>query len=305
MRAVLVLLALAIPARAADFDLPGLPARLALQGGGGLCDSKELRSELAYRFLRVVGASEPHDVKAACESSSDALVLKLSSVNGAGIAKFTVDRSPGSEDSHTAFLAAAAVAKDAEVIRAALDIYVYRNADLADAGARALYYDDRAGEASEYLAQALESDLEPAALYFGLYQASAKLGRPEQAKWYLEAFLKASGHKAKDLTDRQVKPLVAVSASGSSGGTAADDGFAEYERLARAHQWHSALYRLKAIVAAAPWYEPAYVALAQSYDRIGWKRLVPIWRARAVFVRGLNRDAALGRSVEERLDAFQ
>jgi hypothetical protein len=304
VRALLLLLLLSGSAQAADYDLPGLPARAALSGGSGLCVSPELRSELAYRFLRVVDASQPHDITVECAADSKALVLKLYSVNGVGIAKFTIERSAGSADAHTAFIAANAVAKDADVIEAALDLYVERNADLADAGEQDLFGDDGA-QASDHLERALESDLNAAPLYFGLYEASAEIGRPEQAKWYLEAFLKASRHKAEDLTDRQILPLIRAQASGSSGASLADGEFQEYQRLAQAHHWHSALQKLKDIIALAPWYEPAYVSLAQSYDRIGWKRLAPIWRARAKFARALNRDADLGRSVEERLDEIE
>lgn len=286
-----------------DYDLPGLPVRIALSGSAPLCRSRELHAELAYRFLRVVGAGDSRDLSIECEESSDAFVLNIYGHGHRGVRRISVERSEGTRDAQTAFLAANAAAKSSVVIEAALDIYVARNADLGAAGSDDFSREDWP-RAIEHLGQALESDLNAAPLYFGLYKANAELGRPDQAKWYLEAFLKASGRKASELTDEQVMPLIRVQASGSTARSLADGRFHEYEQLARSHQWHAALYKLKEIVALAPWYEPAYVSLAQSYDRIGWKRLVPIWRARASFVRKLNKDGDLGKAVVQRLDAL-
>jgi hypothetical protein len=297
-----LLLTLAASAAAYEYDLPALPVRVAFSGGGQTCQSEALRGELAYRFLRVGDARESSELDIRCHESAALLVLDVYA-SGRGIGRFKVERSAGSDERTTAYLAAAAAAKDSEVIAAALDAYVARNASLAAAGADDLSAGTDWSLAAQHLAAALDSDLPAAPIYFGLYRAHAELGHPIKAKWYLEAFLRAAARRPSELTDAQARPLIKAQASGASDAADADSRFAEYSGLASRKQWHAALYQLREIVAQAPWYEPAYVSLAQSYDRIGWKRLAIIWRARAVFARKLNKDARLGKEIEARLDA--
>lgn len=297
-----LVLCLARPARAADsFDLPALPVRVSLSGDGTICGSTELLGRMRYRFLRVNEGSF-NDLTMACSESSDALVLTVRDPGGRGV-ELTIDKSPNVDGDAIAYLAAATAAKDPKVIELSLTAYVAHNAEIAAAG-----YDDFArqdwAQAAEHLNQGLESQLKPAPALFGLYRANAALGKPRAAKWFLEAFLKASGRKPSDLTDEQARPLAAARLGAPDTDDDAAAVMSDYASLVAQHQWHRALYTLHELVVRAPWYEPAYRSLAQAYRRLGWKRLAKIWNARAKLVRRTNGDKKLGRKLEERVAAL-
>lgn len=293
---------LAVPARAEErYSLPALPVMVSLSGDGILCGSPELLSHLNYRFLHVVASGDGDDLQLTCSESSSQLVLDVRD-GSKGIGRFRIERSGSSKTATTAYLAAHAVAKDKEVVAAALNAYVERNARLADIGAQELQQGNWSAAADD-LNRSLESELKPATLYYWLYRAEAEMGHPVRAKWFLAAFLKAQGLKASELTDEQVAPLTKLLRSGAKDDlTQPDADFDAYQAAAAEHDWHRALYQLRQIVARAPWYEPAYVSLAQTYKGIGWKRLAGVWAERAAFAGRLNKDEGLGRDIEIRAD---
>lgn len=301
---MLPLLWLAAAASAASYDLPALPVRLALSGGDGVCASQALRERLEYRFLRVVGPGVPADLEAACAQTAEGLSLTVDAPGGA--VELTTKIPDGATADQVAYLAAGSLARDPDVVDAALEAYLRFNADLAAAGA-----DDFAAKDWEktlfHMQRALESDVNPPPIYFALYSAEAGLKHPLRAKWYLAAFLLASKKKASQLTDKQAWPLAGAQAQTKArdDAAAADDEFARYQELAKAHRWHDALNALRDIVGKAPWYEPAYRSLAQSYRAIGWKRLAKLWKARADFAAKVDKDKALGKAIEARLDALR
>jgi len=295
-------LALLVPAAANAYEVASLPARASFSGAGQLCGSTALRNNLSARFWWIVAPDDSSDLQIKCEESPEALVLKVYA-RGQGL-KFTVERNPQSSDDNIAFLAGSAVARDSEVIAAVLDAFLARNAALADAGNREFAASDWSDTVA-HLGVGLESELSSAPIYFGLYRAHAELSHPIKAKWYLEAYLRASGLDPAKLTDEQVRPLLKAEASGAMDSDDADASFGEYQNLAAAHHWDAAFQKLREIVAAAPWYEPAYVSLAQSFDANGWKRLTKIWRARAVFVINVNKDTRLGKDIEARLESIR
>lgn len=296
----LTLLLLWTPARAES--LPALPVLVSLtRHSGPLCASSELLAHLNYRFRRVVPPGEGDDIQLTCSENSEQLVVDVRA-GAKGIGRFRVERTPSSSAWNTAYLAAHAVAKDPEVIAAALDAYAHRNALLAENAAGDLLA-GRWSYAAAMFSRGLESDVKPSVVYYGLYRAEAEMGHPTRAKWYLSAFLKSSGRKTTSLSDEQIAPLAKALRSGAKEDFSQPDAdFDEYLTSAAAQDWHRALYELHQIVANAPWYEPAYVSLAESYKGLGWKRLASIWGERAAFVGRVDKDADLGRDIELRAD---
>lgn len=297
----LLLALLSAPAIANAIELPQLPVRVAFSGNGATCESRAMFDNLNSRFWRVVGPDDRSDIRIECVEDSDGLSLKVYAA-GKG-AEFTVERTPSSTPQEMAYLAAKAASEDPEIGAAALGLYLARNAQWAAYGSDEFASADWQG-AARYFSAGLESELNLSPLYFGLYRAHAELSHPVRAKWYLEAYLRAGKLTPSALTKEQALPLIKAQASGAQDAGDADAAFAEYQSLASAHRWDAALQKLREVVELAPWYEPAYVSLAESYDRIGWKRLAKLWKARAVFVRGLNKDARLGKDLETRLDEF-
>ena len=300
MLALLASLALGTAARAES--LPALPVMVSLSHEGGtVCGSADLASHLDYRFLRVVPRGQGDDLQLTCSERSDEVILDVRA-GARGIGRFRVERSPSSPARTTAYLAAHAVAKDREVIAAALDAFTARNALLAENAASDLLA-ERWSYAAAMFARGLESDIDPSVLYFGLYKAEAGAGHPARAKWYLAAFLTTQRKGASDLSDDQAAPLARVLRSGAvEDASRADGDFAQYQDAASARDWHRALSLLHRVVEEAPWYEPAYVSLARSYESLGWDHLAAIWKKRAALVGRMNKDAVLGREIEARVD---
>jgi hypothetical protein len=295
----LLLALLAIPTAAMGAELPQLPVRASFSGDGPICASSDMRQYLDSRFWRIVGPGDSSDLQIECTETSGGIALKVHAP-GKG-AKFTVERTPSSTPREMAYLAVKAAADDAEIGAAALGAYLARNAQWAALGSDNFAAADWVN-AARYLSVGLESELNLSPLYFGLYRAHAELSHSIRAKWYLEAYLRAADLSPSVLTKEQALPLIKAEASSAEDVGDADAAFAEYQALASAQRWDAALQKLHDIVEIAPWYEPAYVSLAESYNRIGWKRLAKLWKARAVFVHRLNKDARLGKNVEARLD---
>lgn len=296
-------LAMALAAAAsADFRPPRLPATLGFTGSGEVCGSQELVDHLRGRFFRVVDADQRADLYASCVLRDGELKLSFYDARKNGLSALGVEREPNTPVGATAFLAATDAQRDKKVVAAALDAFVVANADLADAGSQ----DFASGNwqsAAIHLARGLETELNHAPLYFGLYRSHAELAHPAQAKWFLAAFLKESGTSASSLSDEQAAPLLRAQASRGAGPDV-EARYRDYERLAREERWDAAYDALRELIADAPWYEPAYRSLAESYKKLGWKRLQKIWERRLDFVKRLNKDRKLGRAIEARLRAL-
>lgn len=301
MRALL-LLVLAAPA-AAEFQPPKLPATLGFSGSGHLCGSSQLREHLRGRFFRLVDADQRADLFAACTIKGGELKLSFYDREKKGFSALGVELEADMPVEGVAFLAATDAQRDEKVVAAALDAYVVANSDVADAGARD-FSAGRWSDATVHFARALESELNAAPMYFGLYRAHAELGHPNQAKWFLAAFLKESKSDVSRLTDEQARPLLVAQAKGPSAGPDVDARFRDYQRLVREERWDAAYDALRELVADAPWYEPAYRSLEESYDKLDWTRLAKIWKKRSAFARKVNKDKELGREIERRLRAL-
>lgn len=291
----LFLLLLAAPAAA--YDLPALPVYVELHGASPVCGSQALLDNLNSRFTRVT--SDNPDLHISCREGED-LILEVRTAAGKGIARFTVEISPTSKPETLAYLGAAHLAKDRDVIDAALSASMAHNANLAGPAAEFLAQGDLIRAAGHFTA-ALESDLDPRVLYYGLYLTAARRGRLRDAKWHLAAFAKSSELAPRDLTDEQLRAFIDARNAGGDRPADTDATFLEYENAARAHKWNEALYHLRELLVDAPWYEPAYHALARTYEAAKWKRLAKHWEKRASFVRKLNKDAGLGEDIEKRL----
>lgn len=291
---------LLLVAAAFSYDLPVLPGYVRLTQDSQLCSGSPLYDELRARFFKVFEGAGRADLLIRCAGDRD-MVLEVRHGNGKGIARFRVEASNSSKPETLAYLAAAHVARDAEAIDAVLHSYFTRNADVAVAGAMALDAGDLQS-AHVHLNDALESELEAAHIYFGLYKTMSLGGHPRSAKWYLAAFLKSSGRRVKDLTEEDIAPLLAGRDSDKENWKRADITFEQYKDAAANGNWNRAVFLLRKIVVQTPWYEPAYHALARSYDTMGWKRLAKHWEGRARFVSKLNADKDLSEQIERRAD---
>lgn len=151
-------------------------------------------------------------------------------------------------------------------------------------------------EAAELLHLALESPVEPPALYFGLAKAYAGLGLADQAYWYFSAYLEASRQDPDDAAGKAREILGAIADA-----PAREPRDAEISRrwrdAAGAEDWNGALVLQKTLALETPWDEKLYERTADAYQKLGWSALEDNWRRRLRLVRGVN----AGRARMERL----
>lgn len=288
MRAAgLLLLALASAAGAeAPINLPLLPVHARLDAGGGssFCASEELKRGLAgWAFSNVFRSGEyspTTDLVVACAPYDEGRVqFSVKDRDGADVESFR-SKVTGAQFEGIAFLVARRLAESRKTIEAAL---VAHRADLrataAQGGAQAIADGDWAAAArSLYLA--LESNAEPAPLYFGLYMAHAKLGHVLQARWYLLVFCEAVGKRPDQLNDAQLAPLREMTRARGDDGFAAAS-MAGWRRLIAEGKGADAMFLLKDILERAPWTVAGYDAMADAYGKLRWGPLEDGWRQRA------------------------
>lgn len=292
--ALLLALCLAGPARAEEpVSLPLLPihARLDAGPGAAFCSSDELKAALAgWAFASVFRSGEYSpvtDLVVTCtRHDAGRALISVTDRDGAPVEDFRTKITDSRQDfDGIAFLVARRLAKGRKTIEAALVAHrANLRASAAERGAQALADSDWA-TAADSLYRALESDAEPAALYYGLYVAHARLGSALRARWYLLLYCEAVDKRPDELTPAQLAPLLSIVRASRS-----DDGFAaasmsEWRRLVAEKRGHDAAFLLKSILERAPWTVDGYFALADVCEEIRWGPLEDGWRKRGKLAR--------------------
>lgn len=303
-RTVALLLLTAVPAAAKSYQLPRLPARVALlDDGSPFCASEPLRERLeAFAFGSVArGESEPDlTVRCAAHDARRALV-SVEDWKGRVADSFKVKISPDPRHFEaTGFLVARRLAGSRKVISPALKAY---RANVRRAEGKAGEEDfasARWTDASRRLYAALESDAPAEPFYFGLHAAHARLGHEARARWYLLAFCAASGKRPDRLEKAQLAYLRELAPAPPQPWT--PDALAELERLRGERLWASALEHLKGVVERAPWTVAAYDGIADIYETLKWDELEEPWRERGRIARRVNADKRLQESLLDALD---
>lgn len=292
-------LSLAGPARADEpVSLPLLPvhARLDADRGAAFCSSDEFKTALAGWAFASVSRSSEHslvtDLIVTCaRHDKGRALISVTDRDGAPVEAFKTKITDSRQDfDGIAFLVARRLAKGRRTIEAALVAHRsnLRNS-AAQRGAQALAAADWTGAAGS-LYRALESDADPAPLYYGLYVAHARLGDVLLGRWYLLAYCEAASKRPDQLTDEQLRPLREITRAQRS-----DDGFAgasmsRYRRLAAEKRGAEAMRLMKQILEKAPWVVEGYEALADGYGKLDWGPLEDSWRRRAKIARKASRN---------------
>lgn len=298
------LAALAPWARAETYYFPPLPVtvRFAPDARSPFCASRELSARLAPDFAVIGGAEVAYpDLELRCEPYEGGRArFRLIDERGKTADEFKVKVSTERDafDS-TAFLVARRLATGRKTIRAALSAFQERARYGYGKGGTSAFEGGNWTSAAESLFKALESDLEPGYLYFGLYASHAKLGHAAQARWYLMVYCASEGENPVNLGARRLAYLREMPRSGSA---PAPGDLSRFRNLRDQKQWGGAIWELKTLIAAAPWTVEAYDALADSYKALGWELLEDNWRRRAKLARKAANDDRLHRRL---LDALQ
>lgn len=296
--ALLFALSLAGPARADDpISLPLLPVHVRLDAdrASPFCSSAELQSALAgWAFGTVfkTGENSPAtDLVLTCAPhDAQRVLITVTDRDGEHVESFKT-KVTDSQDffENIGFLIARRLAKGRKTIGAAL---VAHRANLrgsaAQRGAQALAAADWAG-AADSLYRALESDADPAPLYYGLYLAHARLGNVLLGRWYLLTYCEASEKRPDQLTAEQLRPLREMTRTART-----DDGFAaasmsRYRMLTAEKRGAEAMLLMKQTLEKAPWVVEGYEALADGYGKLDWGPLEDSWRRRAKIARKASR----------------
>lgn len=296
---LMLALSLAGPARADDrISLPLLPVHVRLDAdrASPFCSSTELKSALAgWAFGTVFKAGEfspATDLVVTCAShDAERALITVTDRGGGHVESFKtkVTDSQGFFE-NIGYLVARRLAKGRKTIEAAL---VAHRANLrgsaAQRGAQALAAADWAG-AAESLYPALESDADPAPLYYGLYLAHARLGNVLHGRWYLLAYCEAAGKRPDQLTGEQLRPLREMTRAPRT-----DDGFAaasmsRYRKLTAEKRGAEAIHLMKQVLEKAPWVVEGYEALADGYGKLDWGPLEDTWRRRAKIARNASKN---------------
>lgn len=291
-------------ARAETYYFPALPAtvRFTPDARSPFCASRELSARLAPDFATIGGPEVAYpDLELRCEPHDDGRVrLRLIDERGKTADEFKVKVAPGRDafDS-TAFLVARRLATGRKTIRAALAAFQERARYGYGKGGTSAFEAGNWTSAADSLFKALESDLEPGYLYFGLYASHAKLGHAAQARWYLMAYCESEGANPVKLGERRLAYLREMPRSGAA---PPPGDLSRFRSLRDQKQWGGAIWELKNLIEAAPWTVEAYDALADSYKALGWELLEDNWRRRAKLARKTADDDRLHRRL---LDALQ
>lgn len=268
--------------------LPASTAMLRVDGPdfGGFCRSPLLRYVLLRRvFGPLLGENEkydyPLDFTVRCAADAASVRLDVRDRDGRAVASAEQART---RDADAAYLLARGLAKDPAMIAASLDIYRRDAADSAHAGAERFAARDW-NKAARDLFFALESDVNPVPLYFGLYAAHAHLGHPRLAFWYLLCFLREARRSPAELNEEQLAPLRELaSAKGLAELVLERDAtllFIVKQRLALRGGRVNEIYELdRKAVEESPWTVAAYDALVRVQELEHWDALASSWRRR-------------------------
>ncbi|MBI2386428.1 MAG: hypothetical protein HYV14_10490 [Elusimicrobia bacterium] len=302
---------LGAPGSEPNFTLPLFPVTVEIldktENGprsDGLCSSATLRERLHRRaFLWLAG--DP-----AVTWRAD-LILECRDLQGEGkvhvalfwpdrqkIYGFKVPRIGGSDgdDLASRTIAINLAMNEEKVAAPALTAFMAANLrHFTEEGARKLQ-EGAWDEAAELLHLALESPVEPPALYFGLAKAYAGLGLADQAYWYFAAYLESSRQDPEDVADKAREVLKAIA---DAPARAPRDGeiAGRWRAAAGAEDWNDALVLQKTLALETPWDEALYQRTADAYQKLGWSALEDNWRRRQKGARSVN----TGRARMERL----
>lgn len=268
-------------------------ARLVVDGPdeGGYCSSPYLPYALARWTLGpLYVGDQPHegrlDFRLACRSEKGVARLTVTGVSGERVTELSAPH-----ERHPVIAAlklADSLSEDPAFNRAAIDLHRYD----AQSSARAAAEQWKAGEwrrAAGNFFFALEADVNPPVMYYGLYESHAKLGDFPKAYWYLLCHLKAGGRTPQSLEARQLEALKGI-------------GAAQVLRSMKP----GPLLRMEALFAARegranriadmlrenakeyPWDARFPRALARIYERKGWTELARSWTRRAELIEEVN-----------------
>ncbi|MBI5622139.1 MAG: hypothetical protein HY924_00025 [Elusimicrobia bacterium] len=294
------------PADGRPMSFPLLPVRAALEtpDSEGFCAGTRLQEALNWRAFTWVERSTAsvwqRELRVTC-SQVRPLVYSLQVTawpSGEVLlrSKQRFDDETEAEHAARAFVFAHRLSRDKDVINAALDAHAANQYDVAELGATS-WKEKRWEDAARELFMSLESDIAApgrSALYFGLSQSFAGLGRPIQAFWYLRAFEAEGG----DLDKADWAFFKGKADEVESSVMAWDEGESprletirkELAILWETRRFHQGSLKLKALAAEAPWTAEYADLLSRTYRLIGWKRLAGHWKERAAFIRKLAKD---------------
>ncbi|MBI5883883.1 MAG: hypothetical protein HZB91_12360 [Elusimicrobia bacterium] len=277
------------PSDTGAVSFPVLPvrARVETADASGFCASEHLLRSLNWSVFNWVERSTstvwPREVRVAC-SNPKPLVYALEVLTwpaGSSVARieqrFTEDSD--AEYNVRARIFGHKLARTKKVTVASLEAYFDNQSEVAELGAAA-WKDGRWEEAAKELFMSLESDIAPAgrsALYRGLSEAYAGLGKPIQAFWCLRAF--------------EVE-----------GGNLENAKWDYFKGKAAEKRYHESALKYKDLIAESPWSGDSYAdLLSKVYRRIGWKLLAGHWKERAKFIRKMTHDRKGSERLLERL----
>lgn len=259
-------------------------ARLTVEGAdeGGVCRSDWMFYALARRtigplFKAGTAYDGRMDYAIRCRSEGGVVRLAVLDWNGAPVTE-AVEPRAGAGD--TSVRLAVKLARDPRLIASVIGLYqddAFRSAKI---GAEQWGRGEWEKAAANFFF-ALESDVSSVPMYYGLYEAHAKLGNAAKAYWYLLCFLRESGKTPLQLEDRQLAALRGLDAPAMlKAAMAAPLVRPEALFAAREGRVNEITRMLRDTVTLAPWDIRLHDALIALYERKGWHGLARTWRAR-------------------------
>ena len=259
-------------------------ARFVVEGAdeGGVCRSDWMFYALARRTIGpLVKAGTPYDGRMdyviRCRSEKSEARLSVLDWNDVLVTE-AVEPSAGAAD--TSVRLAVKLARDPRLIASVIGLYqddAFRSAKI---GAEQWGRGEWEKAAANFFF-ALESDVNPVPMYFGLYETHAKLGNVAKAYWYLLCFLRESGKTPLQLEDRQLAALRGLDApSMLKAAMRAPPVRLEVLFAAREGRINELAHVLRDTAALAPWDLRVHDALITLYEGKKWHELSRAWRAR-------------------------
>lgn len=284
--AVGLALQLVVPRRA-DFLPQRLtflaPTRLLVEADeGGFCSSEWMYYALMRRAVGpLLKGDEPYDGRVdftvRCRSEKRQVRLLVSDWSGKPVTE--VSR-PRVRDWITDSNLAHDLSQDPKFIAAAVGVH-QRDASRSAEAAAEQWKRGEWRKAADNFFFALESDVNPAPMYYGLYESHAKLGEFDKAYWYLLCFLKASGRAPQQLEERQLAALRDIGAPALlKAAMAAPKVNLELLFALREGMMVSVAWQVRETARTQPWNLPAHDLLIRMYEQRGWTGLAKAWRAR-------------------------
>jgi hypothetical protein len=258
---------------------------------GGYCSSPYLPYALRRWTLGpLYVGDQPHegrmDFRIACRSEKGAARLTVTGARGERVTELSAPQ--GRHPAVAALELADALSEDPAFIRSATELHRYDAQSAAHAAAEQW----KAGEwrrAAGNFFFALEADVNPTVMYYGLYESHAKLGDLPKAYWYLLCHLKTGGRTPQSLEARQLEALKGISAAQILR-SMTPGPLPRVEALfaLREGRVNRIADMLRENAMEYPWDERYPRALAGVYERLGWTDLARSWTRRAELVSAVN-----------------